>query len=226
MRSLSLTLAVTGLLLAVGCGPPSPPVVRSAARSGEAAVPPASAVETPPEARPEENAAATPPPAADPAGEPAVPGGTENLLAAGDAPPAAAPPRQSPASAGPERTEDVNFDDLKFDIERDAPFDPSLLTDAVKKLDGKLIRVRGFISPATYQLKGITQFVLLRDNQQCCFGPGAYIYHNMMVEMEEGKSTSYVIRPITVEGRFSIKPWVGPDGKTWSIYHVRATSAR
>ena len=50
-----------------------------------------------------------------------------------------------------------------------------MLTPAVKKLTGKPIRIRGYILPS-FQQAGIKQFVLVRDNMQCCFGPGQAAY--------------------------------------------------
>jgi hypothetical protein len=131
-------------------------------------------------------------------------------------------PRLAIRSVG---SRDITFDDLEFKIEKDAKFDRSMLTDAIDQLDGTQAVIRGFILPS-YQEKGIKQFILVRDNQQCCFGPGAYIYHNIQVDMEEGQTASFSIRPVTVEGVFSIKPWIGPDEKCYSVYHILAKSVR
>ena len=120
---------------------------------------------------------------------------------------------------------DLTFDDFEFQIDKDADFDRSMLSDKVEEFDGKEILIRGFIlDSSVFQLKNIKQFVLVRDNQQCCFGPGAYLYHNMQVEMVEGETANFSIRPVTVQGTFRIKPWIGPDGKCYSVYHVTAKS--
>ena len=118
---------------------------------------------------------------------------------------------------------DLTFDDVEFKIEKDAPFDRAMLTPEIEAMDGKDVIIRGFILES-YQLKNIKEFVLVRDNQECCFGPGAYIYHNMQVEMIGDASAEYTIRPITVRGKFTIKPWIGPDGKCYSVFHIAATS--
>ena len=118
---------------------------------------------------------------------------------------------------------DLTFDDVEFDIEKDADFERSMLTDEIEALDGKEIIIRGFILES-YQLKNIKEFVLVRDNQECCFGPGAYIYHNMQVEMVGDARAEYSLRPVTIRGKFTIKPWIGPDGKCYSVYHIAATS--
>ncbi len=90
---------------------------------------------------------------------------------------------------------EITFDDLKFDIEKGAKFEPEMITKELTELDKKIFKLRGFILPATvFQQTGIKEFVLVRDNQQCCFGPGAAIYDCVMVEMNPGKTASIITR--------------------------------
>jgi hypothetical protein len=122
---------------------------------------------------------------------------------------------------------DLTFDDLEFEIDRDGAFERSMLGEHIEELKDKTVILRGFILDASvFQQKGIKQFVLVRDNQQCCFGPGAYIHHNAQVEMVEGKSTEFSLRPVTVKGKFDIRPFLGPDGKCYSVYHLTAESVK
>ena len=111
---------------------------------------------------------------------------------------------------------EINFDDLKFDIEKDQPFEEKMLNEDVKSLEGKKVKIRGYILPATlFKEKGIKQFVLVRDNQECCFGPGAALFDCIMIEMLPGKTTDFVTRPVTVEGKFKIdtETYRYPGGK-------------
>ena len=124
---------------------------------------------------------------------------------------------------GSERLVDKTFDDIKFDIEPDAPYDSSMLTDAIRELDGRRIRLRGYILP-TAQKRGIEQFVLVRDNQECCFGPGAALYDCVLVEMLPGGATEYTIRLVSVEGVFTLSEFPGPDGRPLAIYHIAGES--
>lgn len=122
-------------------------------------------------------------------------------------------------------TADVSFDSLKFDIQPDEPYVDGMLPEAIQRLDGRQVVIRGFILPGSvYRDSGIKQFVLIRDNQQCCFGPGAKLYHNMQVELQEGKTTRFSTFPVTVKGEFHIRPWHAPDGKCYSVYHLTAKS--
>ena len=130
---------------------------------------------------------------------------------------------------------EINFDDLKFEIEKDAPFKDEMLTDDVKKLDGRKVKLRGYILPSTlFKETNIDQFVLVRDNQECCFGPGAALFDCVIIEMVPGKTTDFVTRPVTVEGRFKIDTkkykypgGVGPRGAShFAIFKIASESVK
>ncbi len=134
-------------------------------------------------------------------------------------------PEMAQPAARSERTRDISFDDLKFDIQKGDSFKRSLLTEKIESLEGKPIRIRGYILPSFLQ-SGLTQFVLVRDNQSCCFGPGAALYDCVIVEMKPGKSTDYSLYPVAVDGTFSIREMADPDGKTVAVYHLDGESVR
>jgi hypothetical protein len=113
----------------------------------------------------------------------------------------------------------VTFDDVKLELKKGDPYDPSALTPKVKSLDGKAIRIRGYILPS-FQQTGIRQFVLVRDNMECCFGPGALLHDCILVEMAAGATATFTVRPVSVEGTFSIREVKGPDGKHLAIYRL------
>jgi|688.fasta_scaffold00925_18 hypothetical protein len=125
---------------------------------------------------------------------------------------------------------EYTFDDLKFEIERGGAFQEEMLTDAIRSLNKKTMRIRGYILPTSvFQQKGIKQFVLVRDNQECCFGPGAMIYDCIIVEMQEGRTADFATRPVTVQGRFEIDPnsyRYSPDGDHYAIFRIKATEVK
>jgi hypothetical protein len=118
-----------------------------------------------------------------------------------------------------DRVKEVTFDDFKFELKKGDPFERSLLTKEIEALDGVQVRIRGYMLPQ-FQQKGITQFVLVRDNMECCFGPGAALFDCMIVEMQTGNSAVFTVRPITVEGVFKIDEFKDPDGNHLAIYHL------
>jgi len=113
----------------------------------------------------------------------------------------------------------ITFDDLELKMGEDAVFDPALLTPRVKELEGQRVRIRGFIYPSVFQQTGITQFPLVK-NTECKFGPGGIAHHIIVVELKAGVSTAFTVRPIAVEGVLTVRPWTGPDGNTWTVYHL------
>ena len=127
--------------------------------------------------------------------------------------------------AVPGKPRELTFDNIKFGIEKDQPFFREMLTPEIEKLFGQKIRIRGFIYP-TFQQTGIKTFVLVRDNQECCFGPGAALFDCIVVDMKPGKTTDYSIRPVTVEGTFGFSELKDPEGIHRAIFHLDGESVR
>jgi len=125
------------------------------------------------------------------------------------------------AAAG-DRPYDKTFDDLRFEMTVGEPFRRSMLTKQIEAMAGQKIRIRGYILP-TPQRAGITTFVLVRDNQECCFGAGAALYDCILVDMKKGKTAEYSIRPVAAEGIFDVREVVF-GGKHLAIYHMDAES--
>lgn len=105
-------------------------------------------------------------------------------------------------------TLELTFDDLAFDMEKDEVFEREMLTDEINDLKGKRISLRGYILPASVKkTTGITGFVFVRDNQECCFGPGAALYDCVLVKMKKNHSADFTVRPVEVEGDFLISEY-------------------
>ncbi|WP_165698900.1 DUF3299 domain-containing protein [Bremerella volcania] len=124
----------------------------------------------------------------------------------------------------PGKTLDLTFDDIKFDIEPDAPFKREMLPQGIEDLSGQKISIGGYMLPS-FQQRDIKQFVLVRDNMECCFGPGAALYDCILVEME-GRGIDFTVRPVVVEGVFTIKEYKDDSGKHLAIYHMQGTGVR
>ncbi len=100
---------------------------------------------------------------------------------------------------------EITFDDLKFEMEKGGTFHEEMLTKEIHELQGKTVRIRGFILPTSvFQKTGIERFVLVRDSKECCFGPGAMLYDCVIIEMAPPKTTTYATRIVTVKGKFEI----------------------
>jgi hypothetical protein len=153
------------------------------------------------------------------------------VLAAQDPNPAERPPPVSQKEDRPKveiaqkagEPKELTFDDLVFEMEKGGQFERSMLTEKITQMNGERIRIRGFIRPA-FKETGISKFVFVRDNQECCFGPGAALYDCILVELAGDKTTDYTVRPITVLGTLYLKEFKGPDGNIWAIYRMKNAS--
>jgi hypothetical protein len=118
----------------------------------------------------------------------------------------------------------VSFDDL--DLLKVLNMDPvvanadELMPDWLKSLDGKHIRLRGFMIP-TFEAEGLERFVLARDSQLCCFGSNPRIYDLVQVDLKSGKTTNYIppTRAFDVVGTFHIR-MLADDGKPYGLYFI------
>ncbi|MFK7777259.1 MAG: hypothetical protein QM501_03910 [Gimesia sp.] len=103
----------------------------------------------------------------------------------------------------------VSYDDIDLlkvmNMEPVTPNALELMPQWLKDLDGKRIRIRGFMYPP-FQQTGNEYFQLARDNQICCFGKNPKIYDLFPVVMREGVTADYILnRPFDVVGVFHIK---------------------
>jgi len=213
------TCVVASCVLLLGCGevtPTSPPA--SAIPTAQAANNSGISSEVPgtPPAPPPENAVPKDLPNDRPSATdaPSTPSSTKTI-------------RRVPHRRGPQGTRECTFDDIKFEMEKGDPFERSMITDNISALVGTKIRIRGYILPS-FQQTGLTKFVLVRDNMECCFGPGAALYDCIVVDMEPGKTTEFSIRPVAVEGVFSIRELKGPgpNANHLAIYHLQADKVK
>lgn len=132
-------------------------------------------------------------------------------------------PEKSFRAEGPDAALRVSYDDL--DLLKVLNMDP-VPVDAVdhfpkwlKALDGKRIRIRGFMFPP-FQETGIPAFVLARDNQICCFGRDPKRYDVIDVVMREGVTTDYIQnRPFDVVGVLHIAP-ESSGGELYQLYVI------
>ncbi len=153
-----------------------------------------------------------------PADRAADPGTVERPAAAG-------PPAVDRRPADPRQPREITFDDIKLEMPKGDPFTRDLLPERVTALEQERVRIRGYILPS-FQQSGLTQFVLVRDNQECCFGPGAALHDCIVVRMQPGGTADFSIRPVAVAGRFRIEELRGPDGKHLAIYALDGESVR
>lgn len=116
-----------------------------------------------------------------------------------------------------QEAQNVSFDDFKFEMKKGEKFEDEMITDEIKAFVGKKIIIRGYILPTSSSK--LKRFIFVRDNKECCFGPGAMLYDCMIVKMKKGLTTNYTTRPIAIEGEFKIKK-LGSEKRPLAIYEL------
>ena len=159
-----------------------------------------------------------------------------SLLSSTFSPPSASADDPSKRAVVPERKSgkaakskgNLTFDDLKFDMKKGDKFKRSMLTKEIEALSKKTIRIRGYILPSSvFKQSGIKEFVLVRDNMECCFGPGAMLYDCIIVQMEKGKTANFTTRPVAIKGKFEVKEFLYPESdEHYAIYRLIATEVK
>jgi hypothetical protein len=123
-----------------------------------------------------------------------------------------------PSKLDPKRVIPISYEDLDIPLDPDSVFDPKLLTQRVLDLDGKRVRITGFMHGGSiYSSRGIKQFILLRE-KECPFGEGGQAHHAIAVTLGD-EGTRFVVAPLTVEGKLAVEPV--PDvvtGNTLYLY--------
>ncbi len=96
----------------------------------------------------------------------------------------------------------------RVDFTRDISRKGFIFEDGVKQvhpdvdvLNGKRIFVKGYMYP-TGQTEGITSFVLVKDNQQCCFGGQPKTNDMILVNIQDEKTVNYWSGLVSVGGVF------------------------
>ena len=124
---------------------------------------------------------------------------------------------------GPEKAIRVSYDDINLlkviNMEPVTLDAPEHMPNWLKALNGKRIRIRGFMSP-TFEQTGLKAFLMGRDNQACCFPGRAKIYDLFLVRMRKGVTTEFIDnRPFDIVGIFSINALV-EDDTLYQLYRI------
>ena len=129
-------------------------------------------------------------------------------------------PSKTFKAEGTEKALRVSFDDVDLlkvlNMDPVIPEAPEMMPDWLKQLDGKRIRIRGFMIPP-FSETDVRAFTLARDTQLCCFGRNPLPYDLIDVFLKKGAATEYIeLRPFDVVGVFHIGEEIEP-GYLYSI---------
>lgn len=125
---------------------------------------------------------------------------------------------------GPNGAVRINYDDLDvkklLNLDNVVPGVDKKLPQWVKDLNGKTVRLRGYMKPG-FQSEDITQFVFARDTGACCFGPNLRFDYLITVTLAPDKTTPLRdLTPFDVVGTFRIE-LIQIDDRTFvGPYHI------
>lgn len=92
----------------------------------------------------------------------------------------------------------------------------------VENLEGKQIFIKGYMYP-TRQRTGITEFVLVKDTGQCCFGGQPKVTDMIIVKFKNGVTAEHrELQQVGVAGTFHAKQ-VMQAGELTAIYSLEGT---
>jgi len=102
---------------------------------------------------------------------------------------------------------------------------PTAVPDTAYAMDGTSVLLKGYIYPGSKQ-HGIVQFLLVRDQGDCCFGGNPKITDRVLVQMRDTQGIEFSPRLTKIAGRFSVRPTgtTALDGGV--LYHLEDAVAR
>jgi len=119
------------------------------------------------------------------------------------------------------------FERLSYAQLQPAEGDPPLaVPQAALALDGRDVLLKGYMYPGKQQL-GIAQFLLVRDQGDCCFGGNPKITDRVLVQLSDASGIAFTPRLVKIAGRFAVRPMgfaAGAEGGV--LYHLEDAQVR
>lgn len=99
------------------------------------------------------------------------------------------------------------------------------IRNEVAELAGEPVFIKGYIRPDSTTVRtGMKRFLLVRDNQQCCFGDISKVqfYDQMEVELDGDLTADYSQRIFSVAGKLGIAPQNVNRGAEHPVFFLKA----
>ena len=91
--------------------------------------------------------------------------------------------------------------------------------DSARQMDGRDVLLKGYIYPGKQQ-QGLVQFLLVRDQGDCCFGGNPKITDRVLVQLADPVGIDFTPHLTKVAGRFRVQPAGTADLAGGVLYHL------
>ena len=105
---------------------------------------------------------------------------------------------------------------------------PGTVPETARVIDGRNVLLKGYMYPGK-QPRGIVQFLLVRDQGDCCFGGNPKITDRVLVQLKDPNHPTgidFSPRLTKIAGRFTIRPMGAPGMDGGVLYHLEDAFAR
>lgn len=115
---------------------------------------------------------------------------------------------------------------INYQMLQPLPGDPATEVPAsAYDADGKDVLLKGYMYPGDQQ-EGIVQFLLVRDQGDCCFGGNPKITDRVLVNLRDADGIDFTPRLVKIAGRFVIRPAGSPEIDGGVLYHIEDAFVR
>jgi hypothetical protein len=119
------------------------------------------------------------------------------------------------------------FERLSYALLQPAEGDPpGTVPESAHALDGRDVLLKGYMFPGGDRQRGIVQFILVRDQGDCCFGGNPKITDRVNVILADPRGIDFTPRLVKIAGRFRVRPMGTPDLGGGVLYHIEAAEQR
>jgi len=105
---------------------------------------------------------------------------------------------------------------------------PDMVPDNASRMNGRTVLLKGYMYPGKQQDR-ITQFLLVRDQGDCCFGGNPKMTDRVLVQLKDPghpKGINFSPRLTKIAGRFVIRPMGAPGIDGGVLYHLEDAFVR
>lgn len=115
---------------------------------------------------------------------------------------------------------------INYQMLQPLPGDPATEVPAsAYDADGKDVLLKGYMYPGDQQ-EGIAQFLLVRDQGDCCFGGNPKITDRVLVNLQDPAGIDFTPRLVKIAGRFVIRLAGAPEIDGGVLYHIEDAFVR